>query len=77
MFRYDPISFFSAVREMFARELESFSEWIEDDCFEPAWRLSRFAEALKFLDKAPATVDLAEAIERLSADPENLLGVMR
>jgi hypothetical protein len=65
------------VRGMFALELESFSEWIEDDCFEADWRLSRFAEALKFVDKAPATVDLAEALEKLSADPHNLPGVMR
>jgi len=60
----------------FASELESFAYWIEDKCFDPNWRLSRFASTLKLLAKAPATLDMAKTLEDLSSNPNNLRAVM-
>ncbi len=62
--------------ETFAPELEAFIYWIEDNCFDAGWRLSRFASTLKLLRKAPMTLDIGKTFESLSSDTNNLNAVM-
>jgi hypothetical protein len=61
----------------FASELESFCEWVEDDCFESRWRLARLSAVLELLERSPGTSDLAKTLEKLSDDPNNLRAVIR
>jgi hypothetical protein len=61
----------------FAPELGSFSYWVSSECFDAAWRLSRLAQTLELLNKSPDAFDLLEALDKLSADPNNLQSVMK
>ncbi len=40
------------------KELESFSSWIEAECFDEEWRLNTFSKALDILVEANAKIDL-------------------
>ncbi len=66
-----------ALLDEFAPELASFSYWVGNECFDAAWRLARLMQILKLSKKSPDAFDLLEALDKLSADPNNLKSVMR
>jgi hypothetical protein len=63
--------------DSFTPELASFSFWVGNDRFDERWRLIRLSETLELLEKSPEAFDLLEALDKLSASPENLRAVMR